>query len=284
MKKKNPTIETAFLYYVAAMKLSRSSLKSYAAVKAQLTASLLLHHPLATFTPATLRIFLSGLNLKETTVYLYYIKIKAVINRYITDHNLDIELNLEGMLKPPKYRENLEGEEQYLTLAELTELVAVDLTNEPRVAYAREIFLLMCYSGMAIGDVVGFTPENAISKDEAWFMYRRRKNGNVCTVPLLPMLVNLLKRNTWPVRVKERMLMYELVPLSKLVGRKIGSHSGRHTFGSIMLELGFSMASVSKMMGHGSIQTTEKYYAKVTKDKISRELAEMPDRIKALMI
>jgi site-specific recombinase XerD len=137
---------------------------------------------------------------------------------------------------------------------------------------------------MAIADMVAFDPVNAISADRKWFHYKRVKNGKKCTVPLLPMLERVISRNKWPVEVKERMLAYYMEDyVTPLVGRKVTPHSGRHTFGSIMLELGFSMEAVSKMMGHGSIQTTERHYAKVTKDKIAREWEEIPEKIKQLM-
>lgn len=285
MKKNAHTVESAISYYMEVMDLGESSLRSYAAVRARLAKSSIFKTELTAFTPAMLRQFLNKqTDLEASTLFhVYYVKIKGTIHRYIKDHNLQLSLNLDGLLKPPPLEEDLEGEEQHLTLAELAKLSLIDLSDKPRAHLAREIFLLMCYSGMAIGDVVEFNPVTAISKDRKWFHYRRMKTKKKCTVPLLPMLERVIARNEWPVKVKWRMLTYYMEDVARLVGRKITPHSGRHTFGSIMLELGFSMEAVSKMMGHGSIQTTERHYAKVTKDKIAREWQEIPERIKQLM-
>lgn len=282
---KKHTVQSAIDYYVKVMDLGESSLRSYAAVRARLEKSPLFKTELSALTPAMLRKFLNAQDDLEasTRFHVYYVKIKGSIYRYIKDHSLKIIIDLDGLLKAPPVQEDPEGEENHLTLAELAKLLQIDLKDQPRAHLAREIFLLMCYSGMAIADVVEFNPANAVSKDRKWFHYHRQKNGKMCTVPLLPMLERVINRNTWPVKVKWRMLAYYLEDVSPLVGRKVTPHTGRHTFGSIMLELGFSMEAVSKMMGHGSIQTTEKWYAKVTKDKIAREWEEIPDKIKQLM-
>ena len=48
-------------------------------------------------------------------------------------------------------------------------------------------------------------------------------------------------------------------------------HQSRHTFGTLMVSAGIPMESISKMMGHTNIRTTQGY-AKVTDDKISEDM------------
>ena len=48
-------------------------------------------------------------------------------------------------------------------------------------------------------------------------------------------------------------------------------HAARHTFGTLMVSAGVPMESISKMMGHTNIRTTQGY-AKVTDDKISEDM------------
>ena len=51
----------------------------------------------------------------------------------------------------------------------------------------------------------------------------------------------------------------------------MSSHQSRHTFGTLMISAGVPMESISKMMGHTNIRTTQGY-AKVTDDKISEDM------------
>ena len=51
-------------------------------------------------------------------------------------------------------------------------------------------------------------------------------------------------------------------------------HQSRHTFGTMMVSAGVPMESISKMMGHTNIRTTQGY-AKVTDDKISEDMDKL---------
>ncbi len=51
-------------------------------------------------------------------------------------------------------------------------------------------------------------------------------------------------------------------------------HQSRHTFGTLMVSAGVPMESISKMMGHTNIRTTQGY-AKVTDDKISEDMDKL---------
>ena len=54
----------------------------------------------------------------------------------------------------------------------------------------------------------------------------------------------------------------------------MSSHLARHTFGTLMVSAGVPMESISKMMGHTNIRTTQGY-AKVTDDKISEDMDKL---------
>ena len=54
----------------------------------------------------------------------------------------------------------------------------------------------------------------------------------------------------------------------------MSSHQSRHTFGTMMVSAGVPMESISKMMGHTNIRTTQGY-AKVTDDKISEDMDKL---------
>jgi site-specific recombinase XerD len=54
-------------------------------------------------------------------------------------------------------------------------------------------------------------------------------------------------------------------------------HQSRHTFGTLMVSAGVPMESISKMMGHTNIRTTQGY-AKVTDDKISEDMDKLIEK------
>lgn len=277
------TIGNSITYYLGTISLSDSSIASYKGLENKLRDAHLIHTEIKDVTPAIVRKFLNELKVAPSTAYyIFFLKLKAVLNHYVKDHKLGLHLDLEGLIKQPKYVEPAEGEEEYLTLREVKELSEIELSDLPRVHYARELFLMMCYSGMSVSDLINFNPEKAITKDGNWVRYRRKKNNNSCVVPLLPMFKDVIGRNKWPVKIARRTIQYQLQPLQALVGKPVTSHWGRHTFGCIMLELGFRMETVSRMMGHSSITTTERFYAKVSHDMIAREMEEIPDKLKML--
>ena len=59
------------------------------------------------------------------------------------------------------------------------------------------------------------------------------------------------------------------------------SHVARHTFGTMMVSAEVPMESISKMMGHTNIRTTQGY-AKVTDDKISEDMDKLMKRRKRI--
>ena len=146
--------------------------------------------------------------------------------------------------------------------------------------YVRDLFAIMCFTGLSVSDLIKFTPDKMISADGKWLRYQRTKtisrNGKRCTVPILPITRQLVYKHEWPTKFPIRTIQYNCARLAKIMERKITPHVARHTFGGLMLYFGFSMESVREMMGHSSINVTENIYAKVSKQKIEREMATIP--------
>ena len=65
--------------------------------------------------------------------------------------------------------------------------------------------------------------------------------------------------------------------------KPISFHWVRHTFGTLFLTEGVPLESVSKMMGHKNIKTTQ-IYAKITNEKISKDMEIAAERLKNLKI
>lgn len=158
------------------------------------------------------------------------------------------------------------------------------LTFEPyevELETARNLFLFSCYTGVAYCDMVVLNREHLITDDEGalWLKFRRQKTDTLCRVKLLPEAVRMIERyqskerNTLSASIAYSAYLTQLKALKLRAGISIplSAHIGRHTFATLItLERGVPIETVSRMLGHSSIQTTERY-AHVTPKKLFDE-------------
>lgn len=147
---------------------------------------------------------------------------------------------------------------------------------------ARDLFLFACYAGTAYVDVIAITPDN-LSRDDGgnlWLKYKRGKNGSLCRVKLLPEAIELIEkykdqsRKTLFPYMDYQALKYRLYSIRELAGFQgaLSYHMGRHSFSTLItLEAGVPIETVSKMLGHGDIKTTQ-IYARVTPKKLFEDM------------
>ena len=145
----------------------------------------------------------------------------------------------------------------------------------------RDMFLFACYTGTAYVDVVAITNDN-LSKDDTgdlWLKYQRGKNGKLCRVKLLPEAIDLIEkyrnksRETLFPKMEYNTLKWNLQSLRQILGIPVLTyHMGRHSFSSLItLEGGVPIETVSKMLGHADIKTTQ-IYARVTPKKLFEDM------------
>jgi site-specific recombinase XerD len=273
---KNYTIADAFKYYLSTMPMADRTRINFESTRAKVEDGKILNKSISEANAAVIRKFLNKLTGSPSYVHLTYTQLKTVISRFVKDHNLKDTPNIDGILKTPKKEEVEEGAEEYLTFKEVKNLLSLQI-DVKELAYVRDLFVITCFTGMAIADLVQFTTD-WISADEnknEWLVYQRQKTKKAkrkCRVPILPIARKLIFSHSWPTKLAKRTIQYHCGRLGNLIGKPITPHTGRHSFGVIMLYFGFSMESVREMMGHASMQTTEKIYAKVSKEKIEREM------------
>ncbi len=269
----------AFDYYLRTADVTESTKDTIRGLKDKLETAGLLEALITDLNGAVIRQFLNDLNLKDSTTYQVEVRLRTVLNLYLSDNGIDTKLP-KMMFKKPKVSE----EAEYLTWDELSKLLAIEVEDEGD-RYGKDLWCLMALTGLAISDLLKFDPAKNISEDGKWLHYNRKKTDSKCTIPLLPMAKEIISRHKWPAKVSVRWIQYKSTGIvSDLVGKKMKSHSARKTAGCVFLELGMSMESVGKILGHTSIRTTETVYARVTQAKIEREMNAIPDKIKAMMV
>jgi site-specific recombinase XerD len=201
--------------------------------------------------------------------YLKQIITNALKNRFITiDPFDDYKLGYKPVNK------------EYLIEPEIKQLLTKKFTAK-RLEEVRDVFVFQCFTGIAYIDAANLTHDNIIEDGfgQKWIRLNRQKSSVQANIPLLEIPLAILKKyknlkdeKLLPIHSNQKMNEY-LKEIAALCGinKRLTSHCGRHTFGTIMLTKGVSIESVSKMLGHTNITTTQ-IYAKVLNQKISSEV------------
>ncbi|MEO6358619.1 MAG: site-specific integrase [Ferruginibacter sp.] len=180
----------------------------------------------------------------------------------------------------------------YLTREELAVIEIKDFSIE-RLDTVRDLFVFSCYTGVAYIDAVSLKPANITDgfDGEKWLMLNRAKTNTSVKVPLLPRAIELVEKykhhprciadgSLLPKMSNQRLNGY-LKEMADLCGieKNLTFHLARHTFATtVTLTNGVPMESVSKMLGHTKLSTTE-LYAKVVKRKLSEDMLQLKNKL-----
>lgn len=172
--------------------------------------------------------------------------------------------------------------------------VEISVRRRPSLALTRDLFLFACYTGTAYADTVSVTRDNLFTDDDGnlWLKYHRKKNEYLARVKLLPEAITLLEKykdesreTLLPVQ-DYRVLRANMKSLRVLAGIKtdIVYHVARHSFASLItLEEGVPIETISRMLGHTNIQTTQ-IYARVTPKKLFEDMDTFIEATKDLVL
>lgn len=157
----------------------------------------------------------------------------------------------------------------------------------PRLETVRDVFIFSCYTGLAYCDVAGLNyTDIVIGVDgKLWIHTNRLKNNNRCVIPLLSIAHDIYlkyfifdqpmsKIFPLPSNQKTNAYLKEIATISGIT-KNLTFHMARHSFATtITLTNGVPIETVSKMLGHNSIKTTQ-IYARVIDQKISHDMKEL---------
>jgi len=182
-------------------------------------------------------------------------------------------------------------ERVYLNPEEIQLMTNKKLATE-RLTHVRDIFLFCCYTGLSYIDVKNLKRMDIINgiDGEKWISIKRQKTNTPSRIPLLPAASALLNQyqenriclNTgmqFPVLSNQKMNSY-IKEIADFCGIKkiITFHIARHTFATTVTLLnGIPIESVSKMLGHTNIQTTQ-HYAKILDIKVGADMALIKEK------
>lgn len=158
-----------------------------------------------------------------------------------------------------------------------------------RLQQVKDLFIFSCYTGLAYADVMELEPSNVIlgMDGKHWITTSRKKTDMPVRLPLLPKALEIIEKYKEHPSVKAEGTLLPGISNQKLnsylkeiadlchIQKNLTFHLARHTFATtITLTNGVPIETVSKLLGHSSIRTTQ-IYAKVVETKVSNDMDEL---------
>lgn len=218
------------------------------------------------------------------------------MQRFRTVFNFIINTGYEMKVDPfANFRFHTEKvNREILSQEEIDKIYKKKFSTE-RLEQVKDIFIFQCYTGLSFIDVYNLT-ENEIQlafDDQYWIRTERVKTGEAVNVPLLDIPMAIIKKykkkrepnseKLLPVSSNQKMNEYlkEIATICN-IKKNLSTHLARHSFATtIALANGVPLESVSKMLGHRSIKTTQ-IYAKVLDSKVSNDMVNLGLRLKQI--
>jgi site-specific recombinase XerD len=216
--------------------------------------------------------------------------------KYLKNFNKIIKLCLanDWLDKNPfaNYKSKVkEVERVYLTEDEIQSILNKDFKTE-RLSLVRDIFLFSCFTGLAYIDVKNLTKSHISYgiDGEKWIFTHRQKTESASKIPILPVTQMIIDKyenhpqchnenKLLPILSNQKMNAYlkEIASVCE-IEKELTFHIARHTFATtVTLTNGVPIESVSKMLGHKNLRTTQ-HYAKVLDKKVSEDMKILKDK------
>jgi len=221
--------------------------------------------------------------LKINSAMVFVRNLRAMIFRAIDN---------EWLVKDPFRRYEYKNEEttrEILTKEEIHLLMETPITRK-HMGLVRDLYLFCCFTGLAFIDLYNLKEENikTFFDDGEWIVIHRQKTGTEADIKLLDYPKQIMEKyrglckdgRVFPVP-PYRSCLRSLKRLGKKCGitKPLSWHVSRHSFAtSVCLSNGVPIETVSSMLGHKDIKTTQ-VYAKITKEKLSKDVEKLSQQI-----
>jgi site-specific recombinase XerD len=178
---------------------------------------------------------------------------------------------------------------KWLSGGELEKIMTTPIAH-PGVAFVRDMFVFGCFTGLSYIDIRNLRNEQVLTDmaGNRWIELKRQKTGTGSMIPLLDIpkeIIEKYKGTGEGDRVFKILCMNMVCKYTKWMAKCCGLdkrltfHMSRHTFAtSICLSQGIPIETLSRMMGHRNIRTTQ-IYAEVTGAKIEEDMKKLSQRI-----
>ena len=222
-------------------------------------------------------------HLAKSTIWLTCMHLKGVVGR--AHDNGKIQRNVFAQFHiSPKCKERT-----FLTEEEL-KVVMTHEFEDAHLAFVRDLFVFMNFTALSFVDLKELTTDNIVEVNgEKWIVGKRHKTGVPYQVKLLEVPLQIIEHyrdypkdnpksvfgevNYWSVCKKLKPVMKECG-----IDKPISAHCARHGFATMALTNGMPIESVSRVLGHTNIVTTQ-IYARITTQKLDNDLTMLGNKL-----
>jgi len=233
--------------------------------------------------------FLIKRNISGSTINLYIGRCKSVLDM--------AEAYCDDFRNPSRYIQLIKVKREYRahTQEEIDKILIADVSEDLQPALS--MYHLQMKTGMGCAELTDFDPNLHLVKNIEsggdWIIIQRKKNKNICHIPIdmsdeIPEFAGIPELIKYFAERKRGFMAKKFIGvgdrdiynknLNKIADQigisKFTSHVARHTFATIALNGGWSIAAVADMIGD-TIQTTEKVYARLSQKRIIKERKQM---------
>lgn len=221
-------------------------------------------------------------HLAPNTVYLYLMPVKKMTAVAKDKNIISIDPFKHYEVEP------VQTDRDYLSMEEVQTMIMKKFFK-PELELVRDIFIFSCFTGLSYSDIKNLTTAKLQNffDGNPWIISRRQKTDVASNVPLLEIPKKLIEKykgilpdnHIFPIPTNSMCNRHiKIIGAFCGITKDINFHMARHTFGTLMLTQGVPIESVSRMMGHTNITTTQ-IYAKITNDKVSKDMAILSSKL-----
>ena len=167
----------------------------------------------------------------------------------------------------------------YLEEWELNKITKHDFSDS--LQRSADMFTVQCYTGLSYIDLKNLDASHLVRDDNGsmWININRQKVKNAeCIIPVVSKVLNILRKYGFDLPVlSNQKYNNALKKIATEVGirKRLTTHVGRKTFGTLLLNKDVPIETVSKLLGHSDIQMTQKHYAKVLHMKVAKDIRKI---------
>jgi len=243
-------------------------------------------------------IALDKLNLNFIDAYDFYLRVdRQMTQNTILGHLIILKKMIrraihQGILNRDPFvnyiAEQPEKQRRHLKLEEIDKIMLVHIASK-KVCHTRDMFIFCCFTGLAYSDIRNLSQGNITTQTDGslWINIKRQKTKSECNIPLLDIPKQIIDKYKNDRKSDKVFNVISLTCICRNLEKiailcdieHITFHMARHNFGThITLSQGVPIETVSRMMGHRSIATTQ-IYAKITNKKVNEDMKLLSERI-----
>lgn len=218
----------------------------------------------------------------QHTISGHLINLKKIARRAVSQGTLKHDPFISFIPEQP------ERKCRHLKADELERVMKVQIGNKS-IRHTRDMFVFSCFTGLAYADLFNLSEKHLVTKYDGslWIKINRQKTKSECNIRLLEIPRRIIEKyrhertgnKIFNIKTLAAMCRH-FRKIEEMCGiERITFHMARHNFGThITLSQGVPIETVSRMMGHSSITTTQ-IYARITDTKVNEDMRNLSGNV-----